>query len=295
MTCFVLRYPKRKVGGAEFAAAKHVAHAVHGYRLTLGGTRLNRVGYDGKGMLGWLTSGIVYDSGSGSGVALVAQGQEAGRGRGCVETGTLEEVNALLSNAAFLILLQLLRDMDQRRRQNEDDADAQRAQAMIRANQQPADDLSAVGAKKTDKWCHKRKLLVLQLGRADGKTGRVDQELHGFGLGAAMHVLSVALSYGVRYNRTIVLPDQDSWWYTDPAVCKSRSFMCYFEPVSPCSTERHVGSEAMQDLSSDSERPRRGARARVVVAPTRLDKFLNHEENRFVCRRSSPRLFDSAD
>lgn len=62
--------------------------------------------------------------------------------------------------------------------------------------------------------------------------------------------------------------------------------MCYFEPVSPCSTERHVGSEAMQDLSSESERPRRGARARVVVAPTRLDKFLNHEENRFVCWRS---------
>ena len=61
------------------------------------------------------------------------------------------------------------------------------------------------------------------------------------------------------------------------------SFMCFFEPVSPCSTDRHVGSEAMQDLDTDSERPRRGARPRVVVAPTRLDKFLNHEDNRCVC------------
>jgi hypothetical protein len=109
----------------------------------------------------------------------------------------------------------------------------------------------------------------------------VDQELHGFGLGAAMHVLSVALSYGIRHNRTVLLPDNDSWWYTDPAFCKARSFMCFFEPISPCSTGRHVGSEMMRDLSSDSESPRRGARARVVVAPTRLDKFLNHEDNRF--------------
>jgi hypothetical protein len=35
----------------------------------------------------------VYDSSSGSGVALVPQGQNtAGRGRGCVETGSLEQV-----------------------------------------------------------------------------------------------------------------------------------------------------------------------------------------------------------
>jgi hypothetical protein len=90
------RYPLRD-RGAAFASAKHVAHAIHGYRLTLGGKRLNRVGYDGKGTLGWTTSGIVYDSGSGSGVSLVAQGHEAaGRGRGCVETGNLEQVCACL-------------------------------------------------------------------------------------------------------------------------------------------------------------------------------------------------------
>lgn len=77
-----------------------------------------------------------------------------------------------------------------------------------------------------------------------------------------------------------MLPDVDSWWYTDPAVCKSRSFSCFFERVSPCSTERHVGSEKMQDLVEETERPRRGSRARVVVAPTRLDKYLNHEDNR---------------
>jgi hypothetical protein len=94
-----LSYPARKRGGAAYAASKHVAHAIHGYRLTLGGTRLNRVGYDGKGTLGWLTSGIVYDSSSGSGVALVAKGQEmAGNGKGCVETGTLDQV-ILLSRA----------------------------------------------------------------------------------------------------------------------------------------------------------------------------------------------------
>jgi hypothetical protein len=178
-------------------------------------------------------------------------------------------------------LCQLLADMNRRREQDDEELDAQRAQAMIRANQQPLGDVAA-GDKKVDKWCGKRKLLVLQLGRADGKTGRIDQELHGFGLGAAMHVLSVALSYGIRHNRTLVLPDKDSWWYTDPSLCKSRSFSCFFEPVSPCSTGRHVGSEAMQDLTEESERPRRGARARVLVAPTRLDKFLNHEDNRCV-------------
>jgi hypothetical protein len=171
--------------------------------------------------------------------------------------------------------------MQRRRQQNDEELDSQRAQSMIRSNQQPDSHTTVSGDKHVDKWCGKRKLLVLQLGRSDGKTGRVDQELHGFGLGAAMHVLSVAMSYGVRHNRTVVLPDKDSWWYTDPAVCKDRSFMCFFEPVSPCSTDRHVGSESMQDLNDESERPRRGARARVVVAPTRLDRFLNHEDNRF--------------
>jgi len=179
--------------------------------------------------------------------------------------------------------VQLLGDLDVRRQVEDDASDAARAEAMIRANQEPSAESAAAGPKKVDKWCGKRRMLVLQLGRADGKTGRVDQELHGFGLGAAMHVLSVALSYSIRHNRTLVLPDKDSWWYTDPSVCKSRSFMCFFEPVSPCSTDRHVGSEAMHDLDTDSERPRRGARPRVVVAPTRLDKFLNHEDNRCVC------------
>ncbi len=172
--------------------------------------------------------------------------------------------------------------MELRRQQNDEEADVLRAQAMIRANQQPINHHAGSPDKITDAWCGRRKLLVLQLGRSDGRTGRIDQELHGFGLGAAMHVLSVALSYGVRHNRTVILPDKDSWWYADPAVCKDRSFMCYFQPVSPCSTGRHVGSEAMHDLGEGSERPRRGARPRVVVAPTRLDKYLNHEENRCV-------------
>jgi hypothetical protein len=184
-------------------------------------------------------------------------------------------------NFVSVTILQLLRSMHERQQPEEEEADSRRAQAMIQANQQPDDD----DDKHVDKWCKKRKLLVLQLGRADGKTGRVDQELHGFGLGAAMHVLSVALSYGIRHNRTLLLPDVDSWWYTDPAVCKSRSFSCFFERVSPCSTERHVGSEKMQDLGEESERPRRGSRARVVVAPTRLDKYLNHEDNR--CARAA--------
>jgi len=38
----------------------HTSHCiVTRHRLTLGGKRLNRVGYDGRGTLGWMTSGIV--------------------------------------------------------------------------------------------------------------------------------------------------------------------------------------------------------------------------------------------
>ena len=144
--------------------------------------------------------------------------------------------------------MQLLADMHARQGEEEEEEarDAARAAAMILANQEPPATRAAAGQKQADKWCSKRRMLVLQLGRADGKTGRVDQELHGFGLGAAMHVLSVALSYGVRHNRTVVLPDKDSWWYTDAAACRSRSFMCLFEHVSSCETERHVGGEMMQ-------------------------------------------------
>ncbi len=55
-------------------------------------------------MLGWLTSGIVYDSSSATGVALVARGQKVGaKGRGCVETGTLDQVG-MFCRLVFVIL-----------------------------------------------------------------------------------------------------------------------------------------------------------------------------------------------
>ncbi len=46
--------------------------------------------------------------------------------------------------------------------------------------------------------CHASRALVVELGRRDGRTGKIGSEIHGFGFGAQMHVLTVALSYAVR-------------------------------------------------------------------------------------------------
>ena len=53
--------------------------------------------------------------------------------------------------------------------------------------------------------CWAVRALVVELGRRDGRTGKIGSEIHGFGLGAQMHVLSVALSYAVRTRRVLVM------------------------------------------------------------------------------------------
>lgn len=59
--------------------------------------------------------------------------------------------------------------------------------------------------------CCACRVLIIELGRQDGATGKVGNEIHGFGLGAQMHVLSVALSYALSTGRTLVTRDQDNW------------------------------------------------------------------------------------
>ena len=71
--------------------------------------------------------------------------------------------------------------------------------------------------------CEHARALVVELGRRDGKTGKIGNEIHGFGFGAQMHVLTVALAYAVRTQRVLVLRSQDNWWYTDRNDCPSRS------------------------------------------------------------------------
>lgn len=145
------------------------------------------------------------------------------------------------------------------------DSHAAAAARQIVANQVPA-----VG-------CGRAKFLIIELARQDGKTGKVGKEIHGFGLGAQMHVLSVALSYAMSTGRTLVTRDTDNWWYTDAGHCPSRSFTCYYEPMSSCS-EADVIAGLRADRGWNGEVRRLGKETlgdRVVLTDCRLDNFLN--------------------
>lgn len=56
--------------------------------------------------------------------------------------------------------------------------------------------------------CSTARALVVELGRRDGRTGKIGSEIHGFGFGAQMHVLTIALSYAVRTRRVLVMRSQ---------------------------------------------------------------------------------------
>jgi hypothetical protein len=60
-------------------------------------------------------------------------------------------------------------------------------------------------ARQFTRDCAKGRFLVVELGRQDGRVGRVDGELAGFGFGAQMHVITVAMTYAIRTNRTLVM------------------------------------------------------------------------------------------
>jgi hypothetical protein len=38
-------------------------------------------------------------------------------------------------------------------------------------------------------------------------------------------------------GRTLLVLDQDEWWFTDGAVCPSRSWSCHFKALSSCSAD----------------------------------------------------------
>mmetsp|Transcript_1581 Transcript_1581/g.4781 ORF Transcript_1581/g.4781 Transcript_1581/m.4781 type:complete len:423 (-) Transcript_1581:821-2089(-) len=103
------------------------------------------------------------------------------------------------------------------------------------------------------KKCKQARFLVIELGRRDGRTGKIGSEIHGFGFGAQMHVMSVALSYAFRTNRTLIARSRDNWWYTDPADCPSRSFQCYFEPLSKCTEEQVMRGMRSKEMDEQGE------------------------------------------
>ena len=88
------------------------------------------------------------------------------------------------------------------------------------------------------------------------------------GLGSQIHLLSLAASYAEEFGakqtlvkvhaticqdrleavvtrrfvlslagRTLLVLDQDEWWFTDGAVCPSRSWSCHFKALSSCSAD----------------------------------------------------------
>jgi hypothetical protein len=145
------------------------------------------------------------------------------------------------------------------------DADAETAARLIAANQAPI------------AGCGRARFLIVELARQDGKTGKIGKEIHGFGLGAQMHVLSVALSYALATGRTLVTRDVDNWWYTDAADCPQRSFTCYYRPLSIC-TESQVMDGLRAERGWSGEVRRLGSDSlddRVVLTDCRLDNFLN--------------------
>lgn len=145
------------------------------------------------------------------------------------------------------------------------DSDAETAAQHIDANQAPA------------AGCGSARFLIVELARQDGKTGKIGKEIHGFGLGAQMHVLSVALSYAMATGRTLVTRDVDNWWYTDAADCPERSFTCYYRPLSVCSESQVMaGLRAERGWSGEVRRLGRDTLSdRVVLSDCRLDNFLN--------------------
>lgn len=181
--------------------------------------------------------------------------------------------------------------------------------------------------------CRKNRQLVVELGRKvivlphaavesrqDGRIGRIDKEVHGFGLGAALHVITAALSYGARYNRTVVMPKsyalprrqrvtsrRDAWWYTEHSDCSKRSFSCYFQQVRPCQV---ATADRRQQLSKcEAIAPKNAALltrenaevssfllqvsdaaqsdARVLYTPTRLDGCARATSRSCVLMRSA--------
>lgn len=76
------------------------------------------------------------------------------------------------------------------------DADEDWAREALRALQHPV------------RGCSQARALVVELGRRDGRTGKIGTEIHGFGFGAQMHVLTIALSYAVRTGRLLVMRTQ---------------------------------------------------------------------------------------
>ena len=96
-------------------------------------------------------------------------------------------------------------------------------------------------------------------------TGKVGTEIHGFGFGAQMHVLTVALSYAQRTQRVVVMRYTDNWWYTDRKDCQSRSFSCYFQPLGAC-TEAEV-------MCGGGGGRGEGKRCSCVRVPVQIDRL----------------------
>eukprot|EP00960_Hanusia_phi_P066315 766373-Hanusia_phi.AAC.8 len=62
---------------------------------------------------------------------------------------------------------------------------------------------------------------------------------HAFaGLGAEVHGVVLALNLAHALKRTLVMPERDSWWYSDAAMCEQGGWECHFLPVSPCGVLR---------------------------------------------------------
>ena len=57
------------------------------------------------------------------------------------------------------------------------------------------------------------------------------------GFGGNMWGVGNAFKYALNTGRMVVFADEEVWTYVDPRDCKSRSWGCYFEPVSTCSEE----------------------------------------------------------
>ena len=71
-----------------------------------------------------------------------------------------------------------------------------------------------------------------------------------FGLGAQIHLLSLTASYAFANRRTLLAAEQDGWWYAGED-CPSRSFQCYFEPLSSCTVTgaKSIGALAGLDTA----------------------------------------------
>jgi len=107
--------------------------------------------------------------------------------------------------------------------------------------------------------CRDRPLLLHSLG--DRRSG--------WGMGSMLHELSAALSLAVRERRTLVLPDDDQWWYAHED-CRPKGFMCYFEALSSCTEgdSRDVLSSAMFSTATQA-RPTPAVPLQCTAVPCR--------------------------